>query len=397
MDNEKLLILKMLEEGKISAAEASNLLDSLKGGDKAAKTTPPPERSYEKTGGESTSSNDHAKTSDAVQSFSRLTKELGKKLNTIAKDIEPTLTKVTEKIVEQTIIVTDKLSKTLSDTEVPSKPAPKPAASPSYPKGTNEKSFETNLSGTGNALVLSGYNGALSINGYNGDKLTIKVSYKAKVPTPRIELNAMGGKYALSYDESSFETFSVNAFIPTKGFRSISLQTNNAAIEAINLEAEKIDISNINGTTALEQLNAQALTIDSSNGPLRLKHIYAAKAKIENTNEKIHGEAIDVENLQITAFNSQIEIYLPSLTKFTQYDLDISSCNAPITLNVPQAQEYSYNIKARTTMGGVKVNLPNLFYTFNERAYVEGKTKTFQSERNIKLNVETSNNQVSVN
>ena len=96
LKEERLKILELLEQGKITSDDATRLLGALKVGSPAA---------------------------DVEEVFGKLFKSLDgfakgvtDKVSEIRKDVEPKVKEVTKKTIEKTVTVVDDLSKTLNDT-----------------------------------------------------------------------------------------------------------------------------------------------------------------------------------------------------------------------------------------------------------------------------------------
>ena len=100
-EQERLLVLKMLEEGKISADDAVKLIESLKSNTQRFEF-----------------SNDDmneklSRFSQAVDSFA---KDFSGKVESVTKDMEPKLKKATKIVVEKTASIIDEISKNLNET-----------------------------------------------------------------------------------------------------------------------------------------------------------------------------------------------------------------------------------------------------------------------------------------
>lgn len=88
MVEEKMKILKMLEEGKITADEAVNLLNSLDG-----KSKPNLDRGYE-------SKNMQNNTQPKNKTESSFTMDLEKKIEVLSRDLEPKIKKAAKTIMD---------------------------------------------------------------------------------------------------------------------------------------------------------------------------------------------------------------------------------------------------------------------------------------------------------
>ena len=96
MEKERLQVLKMIDEGKISVDEGTKLLDMLKGGGKE-------------------SSNFEDKFNKFSKDTKEFLKDMGKKINHIYEKAEPKVKDATKKVVAKTADIAENISQSLSD------------------------------------------------------------------------------------------------------------------------------------------------------------------------------------------------------------------------------------------------------------------------------------------
>jgi len=113
MKEERLMILNLLNEGKISADEAAKLLDALsKGGDGAQRRYKYRHGAYEKDDFEGEMEDKLKKFQQAAESFS---KEFGEKVGGAFKEFEPKFKTVAKTVMEKTASVVDDLARALNE------------------------------------------------------------------------------------------------------------------------------------------------------------------------------------------------------------------------------------------------------------------------------------------
>ena len=100
MKQERIKILEMLEQGKITVDDATKLFEALK--DLGGNYTGEYWNSEEKLG----------KFSNNVDEFA---KDFGSRIRTTYKEIEPKLKKASKKVVEKTAVIIDEISKSLNE------------------------------------------------------------------------------------------------------------------------------------------------------------------------------------------------------------------------------------------------------------------------------------------
>ncbi|MDR1914211.1 MAG: hypothetical protein LBQ68_07015, partial [Clostridiales bacterium] len=105
MKAERLKILELLENGKITADDAANLLEALKSSEDS-----------DKFWDEETSKNLHEKVSKLAQNVEGVSKDVGDRLESVYKEIEPKLRNASKLVVEKTAAIVDEIAKSLNET-----------------------------------------------------------------------------------------------------------------------------------------------------------------------------------------------------------------------------------------------------------------------------------------
>lgn len=409
MANEKMMILKMLEEGKITAAEASRLLDSdgkkpssANSGTQYTTHTANPGEDYYTTRPDSSRSSynqnrpDTGSRSGSVSggSFDEFTADLGKKFETFARDMEPKLQKFTEVFAEKTVNLADKISKTLaSDT-----PSPAGSSTPPSPGSGTMVNFEMAVTPGYNELSIMGINGETRLKGYNGDKITAKVIYKTRRYGAAIELMKLGSKYYLSYDEDEFEKVSIDMYVPENMFNVVNITNMNGLLDIDTVNADSFSAHNTNGSSKISGISAETIKIDCSNGRLDLNSIKGRSAEIINFNAIVEAGALDIANMKLENGNGAVNINAAYLNSYAAYLWAIETSNAKLTLNLPTLPDLGYHIKAHTTLGNIKLGLTGMNYIYNDSSTTEAKSIHYDSaSKKMKLSLETSNGTIHVN
>jgi len=416
MQNEKLMILKMLENGQITADEASRLLQAADSGG-GTPPTPPPSQSAPPpvpppppapAGGTRYDSaapgnNGRPPTSGAAPSTME---DLGRKFESFARDMAPKVQKFAESAVGAIVGVTDKVSDAFSSPgsgtgaghpapthgsqmHRPSSPSPVATAAGGVTVVNIEKLVEA---GTHNELSISGLNGEVRIKGYNGDKITARLSYKAKRAGAHIELVKLGGKYFLNYESDEFSQVSIDAYVPERAFGVIKVDSINCVVDCSSLAANDMRIVNANGNVNLSGLSAATLTAENGNGRLAVSNIAADTAAIENINGQLECTELDIANLKLTNYNSPISIIMSGFNRHTDYLWNVETGNAKLSMNMPTMPNLGYHIKAHAAMGEIRLGLTGLQFLINEPSLVEARSVSFDhASKKLKLAAETSN------
>jgi len=422
MDNEKMMILKMLEDGRIDAAEAARLIGAVDGGDAPSKKSSAKQpsakepqkkekptaraqsrqqsyqaadrttdKSYERSSDHSYSNNNRP------PSKSDFTSDLSKKFETFAKDMEPKIQKFSATVADATGKMTDKISKSLGSAPSPSASYPTAPSKAGYANLT-EQVFEAVVTSGFNEFNFSGLNGDVLIQGYNGDKISARIHYRAKKGRAPIEIMQLGSKYFLSYEEDDFDKVCIDAFVPSSMFDSVAVSTINGEISVSAIEPTSLSVSNLNGGATLSGISCENIKADCNGGAIKLENLKALDGKIEAFNGNVNAAAVDIQNLDISALNGHIGMNIHSFASYDDYMWAVETSNAKMTLNLPSSRDVGYHIKAHATFSSIKIGLTGLNYIVSDPSYAEAKSIHYDTAtKNIKLILETSNAPLVIN
>lgn len=436
MQNEKLTILKMLENGQITSSEAANLIKAIDNPSAVPSSpapltpglttplpttapvmphnvpntqthtyAPPPSGVHHHTPPHSAApSNNGRPASKPVAAGTTPTfEDLAKKFDSFAKDMAPKVQKFTEDFADKVIQAADKLGSTIA-THTAS-PPPTAQGFGSTPMKTTpammggvQKNIELYVDAGYSELSIQGLNADIKVKGYNGDKITAQLTYKAKRANADIELMKLGNKYFLRYEPDDFHSVGIDAYIPERAFGVISIDGINAQIDASSLVSDHLRVHNANGSVTASALSANHLSIENSGNKLVVNNCTAQNAKIENINGPMEVFETDVANLSISNNNGTVSLIVSNFARYADYLWSVESGNAKVAINLPTYPDLGYHIKAAAAMGEIRLALTGLQYLLHEPSLVEAKSVHFDSAaRRVRLNVETSNAPLVIN
>ncbi|MDR2166695.1 MAG: DUF4097 domain-containing protein [Clostridiales bacterium] len=401
MQSEKMMILKMLEEGKINADEASRLLAAGedRGQRSEVRAAPPPVRPPASGGVPASQRVPGAPTESAIDS-------MGRKIGAFVKEMEPKVKKVAGVVVEKTASAAESISKSLSGRASAEKPmaysagqtagyaAPKAKAA----AGGIEDVVEIKVEQPGGELNLTGLNGQVLVKGYNGDKISAKIYTVAKRAGARVSLATLGNKYYLSFDENDFERVCIDAFVPESMFDNIKVATVNGDLSLSTVSANFVFVENIGGSTEVVGVNARQLSVESNNGVLSLKDTTAERGHVENFNGPININKIDIADLKATTFNGGIDMQIAAFAAYDSYKWYVETSNGKLFVVLPTYATLGYHIKAHAALDAVKLGLVSMNYLRNDRSFVEAKSANFDSSlKQVEMELATSNAPLIIN
>ncbi|MCL2225462.1 MAG: DUF4097 domain-containing protein [Defluviitaleaceae bacterium] len=396
---EKLRILKMIEDGQITAAEAAQLLQALDGG--ASSAPPPPAKKYEGNSNDSKSHGEpHYGLDDLGQKFESFAREMAPKVEKFAGAVASQIAGVAERVSDAFTPPPEAPATAAAPSGSQHRAAPPKAAKPSAPAGgLEERQIELPVEVGGyNELNLSGLNADIRVKGYNGDKITARLTYQAKKAKAYIELVKLGGKYFLKYEEDEFSSVSIDAFVPERAFGVIKIDGINGQMDASSLSATEMHFSNSNGITNLSALSAANIYAEASNGRFSVSNITAESASFENLNAPLEAIELDIAKLKLSNYNSPLSVIMSKFDRHTSYIWSVETGNEKLSINLPTATNLGYHIKAHAAMGEIRLGLTNLQYLINEPSLVEARSTSFDSlPKKVKIAVETSNASLIIN
>ncbi|MCL1883649.1 MAG: DUF4097 family beta strand repeat-containing protein [Defluviitaleaceae bacterium] len=396
--NEKLRILKMIEDGKITASEAAQLLQAV---DSAPQTSvppappplPPPPRSDSRYEGYESNTRSSSGLDDLGNKFESFAREVAPKVERFAEA-------VADKIAGAADYVSGAFTESGSQTAQQGHQGHHAAPPPKRASGSMmEKQIELLVDTGGyNELNLSCMNGDIRLKGYNGDKITAKLTYRASRANAYIELVKLGGKYFLKYEPDEFQIVSIDAYVPERAFGIIKIDGVNGMLDASSLSASEMHFSNSNGAATLTNLAATKITADSSNGRFAISSIAAETAEFENLNGPMDTDDLDISKLKLSNYNAPLSIIMSKFMRYSDYVWSVETGNAKLNINLPSMPDYGYHIKAHAAMSEIRIGLTGLQYLINEKSFVEARSITFDhAAKKIKLAVETSNAPLLIN
>ncbi|MCL2572463.1 MAG: DUF4097 domain-containing protein [Defluviitaleaceae bacterium] len=437
MQNEKMMILKMLESGKISTEEASRLLQSVDTGIPPAPTGAPTPPSAPATYTQTPSpapapytSTSYAHNSQQAprpsspppssssapaphtppppshhygsqQGQHHSTHSILDDINHKFEEWGPKVRKATATIAEKIAGGVDRLSKSLTEYSPPPSSggyAPKPRPTSIPVGGLTEKNIEMLVEPGFSELNLSGQNGDVRIKGYNSDKISARISYKAKRAGAHIDLMKLGNKYFLKYEPDDFEVVTIDAYVPERAFSVIRIDGVNANMDCSSLAAGEMAIINANGNLRIAGISAGNLKAESGNGRFIASNIVADSAVLENVNGVMETDELDVAKLKLNNYNGPLSLLMSNFTRHAEYLWNIETGNAKLNMNLPTLPDLGYHIKAHAAMSEIRLGLTGLQFLIHEQSLVEARSVHFDAaSRKVKMTVETSNGPLMIN
>lgn len=379
-----MMILSMLEEGKITSEEAIKLLEALEGvEDNFLFDTTVTEEEY-------VSKKDNIKES-IKREIKENTKIHAKKTESFGPNLGSLISNIVNNIVDKsTSFSFNGLYETL-----------------------NTK-IEKDISNIKNPIIdLEAINGSINARSWDEDKISmdITIKYRGKELTkvedfynfyeegnifkfvPAYKNNLMislvvnlPNKY---YEEIILKTS--NGKVKINGFKldNLMIKTSNGSISAENISSNKIHLSTSNGKILLNDISAPIINGTTSNGSITAKDVNSINLSISTINGKINFTDIESDNITGKTSNSSIElrggkgkrivlktsngsIVCNEINEEEISELNLSTSNSSIDVTLENTNRVKY-FDLETSFGSLALEIPDLVYKVNRQANLGDK------------------------
>lgn len=268
MSDEKKLILRMLQEGKITEDEAITLLDSIKDKKKATRT--------------------NTDFDSLINKISETATKIGKKSQEMVSNFD--FEDFTNTIFSSSTDLKNKAERLASENII----------------GLDEPS-----------LYVENQSGKIKIFSWDNEEIqvTADVSYDDRFIADTydfISIRREDDKVYIepNYDSVSGRYFSINLNIalPEKHFKEISLKSTNANLEIENVKADSLLVKTINAKISGKNIEAKEGEVSSTNARISLEKLSGDKLEIKTTNGKIDVKDIDYLDLEMKTTNGSLVV-----------------------------------------------------------------------------------------
>lgn len=341
MDDERLMILRMLEEGKISAAEAAELLRALdeggSGGREASGASPEPRRPGE---GVAEAARDAAR--EWMRRGEELAQRLARRGEEIAGRLGDDASRLAELIQRRVEESLRRLPELLDSVEHLGRALELPQRVERVLTGR----FAEGDPGDLVLIDLTGVNGPLQVEGWDEEDYRLTIS----AHLPRGAREEGGDEQALGRAVAIEQEARRLAVRPAGELRSLSV-----SLRLPSRHRYVLKLHTANGAILVAGVDGRELRAATDNARIVAERVGFEQAVLETSNSRISVSGA-VRDLEARTANAPIAagIELESLEGEARWTLRTS--NAPITCRVPAGPGYGYDIDAATTVGRVYVD-----------------------------------------
>ena len=400
---EKMLILKMLQEGKITTDEAVKLLEALEKG--TAGTTPSGSRINE-IKDEFTAKLNEMKIDEKLNKFgekaSKLAETLGEKAGKLAGQLGENIN--SEKIGNNTEKFTGEFTKRMESlgqdiAESASKFADTFGSQLGNLFENAYEKYRYNSSYTypveeGTSIYLRTSSFSIKVSPSDTKEMTISIFANSDLPQLVIDeyfkTIVEEKNYRLS-SEFPVKTWGRIEILLPKGMDILSFCTDNAKCEISDIEAKLLSCSTTNGKVILSKCIAAEIEILTDNERVILDEVSARTANIRTSNSKIAIEDSRLDNIDAKTSNAAIFVNSARKEDSLSSNYILSTSNGKIDVSLAAAEGFEYMVDAHTTMGSIDVNLTNLTHAMDKRNIGMQSTAQIRSE-----NFDTASSKITI-
>lgn len=379
MKEERMMILSMLEEGKITSEEAIKLMEALD------EVEIPRDKNEFADKKEDFTLNEKKEQKPKFNTLEDLGTEIGNALGDMGSEIGNVLGDMFNGLK---------------------------GMGSSFGFKTNYETITTNLdldlSDIENPnLDFKAVNGSIKLRPTDGDKLLIKVvcQYKNGLFLPNelfFNFSTSGNKIIFSPKYNSNISIKLDVLLPEKNYGEIVLNstngkididdlslnileciTTNASIDILDVTAKKIDLSTKNGRIECKDTNSNTIDLYTTNSNISLLDVNSTEIQAKTANAKISINDINAQKIICKTSNSSIEatdiacdtLHLTTSNgKITCDNIDLSkvkdiqliTSNGSISSDIDSIDREIY-LDLETSMGNINLELPNLIYKTNKQ------------------------------
>ena len=388
---EKMLILKMLQEGKITAEEAHKLLESL------GTSTPNTESDARKT-----DKRFEEKMQGLQQKASKVAEKLGNSLNNSAEkfgsnsekfgdDFAKRMESFGGDIADSAVKFSDKLVNYLGNFIDVGNDKYQYTKNYLYPLADNaEISIDTS-------------NFAIVVSPTTETDLMINLSVSSS--TPNLELgdffkvDQVNNNFCFKTQFPSRTWGKVEVLVP-KHLKNLNIVTSNGKCELNDITSDKIVSNTSNGRISLLNCQSETVKASTSNGKIIVSGSASDVADFNTSNGKIEIDNCKFDKLDAKTSNGAIVLDGIYKVNATEGSYNLRTSNGKIIISLNNSETCGCMIDATTSVGNISVELPQLNYFIDKKSFsmqsaAQVKSANFDSIADkIFINAHTSNSSI---
>jgi len=392
---ERLLILKMLEEGKITSEEAARLLEALEGNSKQEQT-----ENTSKQQKQSGFYDEISKMRDRInewtkdfkknytnKDFDKMVDEFSAKAEKLGKNVAAATLGVVDRIVDYVGSFVDTNAFNIFG---------------NYK--TIDKTFEAPAI-DGIEFNVMAVNGQILVKKHLDNKIIIR----SRVKSPQenvdeiISFTNNNDAVSLTINRTGNLSVSHEIFLPAVKFKNIRLVTSNGKILVEDSLSEYLECTTKNAPIEVTGANSGKMVISARNSRIQTSYIISGNIQIDATSSVIDMKNIKAVDISAVTMNGRILMEnLQNHQDSPEINLILKTTNGGIKVNMNDMDNKGYKIKALASNGDVNLLIPELMYhNVNKQrtggSFVEAESNGYVNYvKKVNINAEAINGYIEV-
>lgn len=392
---EKIKVLNMVQEGKITAEEAIKLLDALEDNDS-------------KSFNQQTTAN--KKQPEFYDELNKLKDKLNGwkkefKDNIDQKDMEKTIEEITTKaekigknVASATLGVTDRVLDYIESF----------VGSNVFNVFGNynvvEKTYEAPVA-EGDCLDLNALNGNIVLKKHLSNTVVIKARVRSSITDIDTlqTFESTDGLISLKQNNTANMSVSLEVYIPQLKFESIKLSSTNGKVYVEDSVGRILEIITTNSQIEVMGVTTDSLYLKSRNGKINSSYVIASDIVMETSNAPVDIKHMKTGKINVSTKNGKINVEnIQNMTGTDEVQMNLYTTNAPVKVNLNDMEPRGYKIKGRTTNANINILIPQITYHNVNRAgiggtFVEAETLNYSaSPEKLSITVESTNGTIDI-
>ena len=389
LGEERMFVLKMLEEGKISSEEAARLIQAMESNQKNTQSDNNFRQQKKNFSDEISKVKDRLndwkkefKSNYSQKDFDKAVEDFSSKVENVGKNLAYTTIGMADKLVDfvGSFIDTNSFNVFGNYKAV-------------------SKTHEVHDVNEGMELFVEGLNGNILVKKHSENKIVLKALVRSPLDNADeiLVFNQNENIVSLKYNKIGNISVSYEVFLPDVKFKNISLVTKNGKIYVEDSLAEKFEAVTSNNNIDLMGVNSDQINISTKNARIQFGYVISKNIDINTDNTVIDIKHIKAENINAVTRNGRILIEnVHYYQGSNNINLNLKTVQAGIKVNMNDMEKRGYKIKANTSNGEINLLIPELTYRNMSKqmrnSFVEAESNGYEGfENKVNISVETVN------
>lgn len=359
---ERIMILKMLEDGKITSEEAAKLLEALDGSQGKA-------QGAEYNSKRQSQANFYDEIDKARQRLNEWKTDFNKKysqkdFDRMIDDFSTKAEKVGKNVANTTFGLVDKMIDFVGsfvDTN---------AFNVFGNYKLEERSFEAPAA-EGMNLTVEGLNGNVLVKRHVDNRIIIKTKVRSPQNNADELLSFNLAENSLSLTLSKPGNFSVSheIYLPAVKLGTIKLGSSNGKIYVEDCLSGQFECITKNAPVDLMGVNSDKVSVTTRNARILVSYVISKEIDINTSNSVVDIKNVKSESLKAVTTNGKIFVEnVQNLAECPEMNVMLKTTNGSIKVNMNDMDNRGYKVKARTTNGNINLLVPELiFHNINKQ------------------------------